>query len=67
MRATKKKINIRGSINSLEVGSDPLVFSRKDYILSSVRSIAYAIASDTEKRFVVSVIAEGKISVTRTK
>lgn len=59
-----EKINIRGSINALEVNSDPLELLRTEYLLSSVRAIAGAVTGDTGKTFNVAK-TDSHIVVTR--
>lgn len=59
-----ERINVRGAINALEVGSTPLLLSKIDYKLSSVRATAGSITGDTGKTFTVSVNEE-LITVTR--
>jgi hypothetical protein len=60
----QNKINVRGSINSLELGSEPLILSRRLYKPSMVRTTAGGITEDTGKRF--SVTSRGdEIIVTR--
>lgn len=59
-----EKINVRGAINALEVGSAPLQLPKDEYKLSSVRATAGSITGDTGKTFSVSVIEE-LITVTR--
>lgn len=51
---TVEKINVRGAINSLEVGNT-LPLQRGTYIPSSVRNTAAALKIDTGKRFSVLV------------
>lgn len=60
----ERKINVRGKINSLVVGS-VLELSRELYLLSSVRSIAASVTGDTRKTFSVKT-EENLIIVTRT-
>ena len=67
MGNTKKKISIRGMINALNVGDKPLIFDRKNCLLSSVKAQAYGMTNDTGKKFSISVVSEGRISVTRIK
>ncbi|MDR2004944.1 MAG: hypothetical protein LBQ74_18125 [Prevotella sp.] len=62
--STKERINIRGTINSLEVGDKPVKLSKTEYKLSTIRATAGAITGDTGKKFSVSVI-DGKIVITR--
>lgn len=58
-------INIRGTINALEV-AETVVLPRALCVLSSVRNIAAAISADTGKTFSVSVKVDPKnIVVTR--
>lgn len=49
-----EKINVRGILNALEIGDEPLEFVKSLYKTSSIRSIATAITTDTGKRFSVS-------------
>lgn len=57
-------VNIRGSINCLEV-REPVEFPRALCKVSSVRAIAGAITTDTGKTFNVSITDEHTITVTR--
>lgn len=59
-----ERINVRGAINALEVGSTPLQLPKDDYKLSSVRATAGSVTGDTGKTFTVSVTEE-IITVTR--
>lgn len=65
-----EKINVRGAINALEVGGEPLELPNAvsvggdGYKPSSVRNTASSITSDTGRKFTVSVTDE-VITVTR--
>lgn len=61
---TTEKINVRGAINSLEIGSEPLELQKIDYKLSSVRATAGSITGDTGKTFTVTT-TKYSIIVTR--
>lgn len=56
-------ISVRGAINALEIDS-VLVLSKRMYKVSSVRSTASSITSDTGKSFTVSA-SNDTIAVTR--
>jgi len=60
----KKKENMRGSIDALEVGGS-VEFKRVLYRLSSVRATASSITADTRKKFRVSGSEGNPIVVTR--
>lgn len=62
--AKEKQINVRGGINSLEVG-EAFIVSRKDRTPHNVRTTAYMLADDTGKSFSV-ITTENEITVTRT-
>lgn len=53
MEKQKEKINIRGSMNLLEVEGLPLELAKCDYKLSVIRSTAFNISNDTGKKFSV--------------
>ena len=55
---------MRGAIKALEVGGNPLVLPRPDYVPSMVRSTAGSVTVDTGRRFKIEVGAE-TIRVTR--
>ena len=58
-------INIRGSINALEV-SEAVVLPRTKYKVSSVRTITYLVTADNGKTFTVSTtVKKGYIVVIR--
>lgn len=59
------KINIRGSINCLEIGEN-VTLPRTLCRVSSVRTIAGALTADTGKVFTVSATDRLNIIVTRT-
>ncbi len=59
-----ERINVRGAIKALEVGGNPLVLPRPDYVPSMVRSTAGSVTVDTGRRFKIEVGAE-TIRVTR--
>ena len=60
----KKRINIRGLLNRLPEGNDPVYLPRADYRVSVVRAVASALTQDTGKKF--HVTTPGKyIAITR--
>lgn len=68
---TVKKLNVRGAIRSLHVGSKPIELPsvasagiKNGYKPSSIRNTASSIASDTGRRFTVSV-DEKTITISR--
>lgn len=48
---TNTRVNVSGSIKSLEVNGEPLRLPRAEYILSSVRNTASNIKADTGRAF----------------
>lgn len=60
-----KKINVRGTINSLGIGDDPITLSKKEYKISSIRSIAGSLTADTGKKFSVTIADDEVIVITR--
>ncbi|MBF0649163.1 hypothetical protein IR083_10055 [Dysgonomonas sp. GY75] len=63
MEQTIERINVRGSVQKLDV-DEKIELPRKDYKPSSIRSNVNIIATDTGKKFTVSVIGS-KIVITR--
>jgi hypothetical protein len=63
-RKTKARVNVRGLMNSLVVGSDPVYLSRKEYRVSSVRTTAVSLTADHNKRFSITTDEES-ICITR--
>jgi hypothetical protein len=60
-----KKINVRGTINSLEIGDLPIRLLKKEYKISSIRSIAGSLTTETGKKFSVSIVDDEVIVITR--
>lgn len=60
-----KEINIRGSITALEVNGT-VEFDRTAVKVSTVRNGAYAIATDTGRKFNVNLVSPTTVRVTRT-
>lgn len=60
-----KKINVRGTINSLEIGDLPVRLLKKEYKISSIRSIAGSLTTETGKKFSVSIVDDEVIVITR--
>ena len=60
------KINVRGSINALEIGNSIEIPRRPEYKPSYIRNAASLVTMDTGKKFSVSV-KENVIVVTRFK
>jgi len=61
-----KKINVRGTINSLEVDDQPVRLLKKEYKISSIRSIAGSLTIETGKKFSVTIVDDEVIVITRT-
>lgn len=60
-----KEINVRGSITALEVDKS-VDFDRSAVKVSTVRNGAYAISTDTGRKFNVNLISPTTVRVTRT-
>lgn len=63
MEQTIEKINVRGRVKEMDI-DEKIELARKDYKPSSIRSNVNIIATDTGKKFSVSVI-DSKIVITR--
>lgn len=65
---SKEKINVRGTIRSLEVGDCVTIqdYLKEEVVPSYVRSVTTQIKTDTGRDFTVSAV-NGDITVTRLK